>query len=81
MLILASPIAGPHHVHNGINASLLIIWRLLTSIVFEMVLGPGYSSTGFFKNHSMNGTMVSTLPTSQSDVALPGTGGRILAVW
>ena len=40
-------------------------------------IGPGYSSTGFFQN----GTEISTLPTIQSDVALPGTGGRILAVW
>ena len=40
-------------------------------------IGPGYSSTGFFQN----GTEISTLPNFQSDVALPGTGGRILAVW
>ena len=40
-------------------------------------IGPGYSSTAFFQN----GTKISTLPTIQSDVALPGTGGRILAVW
>ncbi|KAK0508794.1 hypothetical protein JMJ35_009070 [Cladonia borealis] len=40
-------------------------------------IGPGYSSTAFFQN----GTEISTLPTIQSDVPLPGTGGRILAVW
>lgn len=40
-------------------------------------ISPGYSSTGFFQY----GNKTSTLPTTQSDVALPGTGGRILAVW
>ena len=43
----------------------------------DFQISPGYSSTGFYQN----GTEISTLPTIQSDVPLPGTGGRILAVW
>ena len=43
----------------------------------DFQIAEGYSSTGYFRI----GANISTLPTVQSDVALPGTGGRILTVW
>ena len=43
----------------------------------DFQISPGYSSTGFYQNL----TKISTLPNTQSDVPITGTGGRILAVW
>ena len=67
---------------------LLILLVCIVMIAIKAGAGPndvpgdfriseGYSSTGSFRN----GTNISTLPTVQSEVPLPGTGGRILAVW
>lgn len=67
---------------------LLILLVCIVMIAIKAGAGPkdvhgnfqiaeGYSSTAYFRN----GTNISTLPTVQSDVALPGTGGRILSVW
>ena len=67
---------------------LLILLVCIVMIAIKAGAGPkdvhgyfhiaeGYSPTGYFRI----GTNISTLPTVQLDVPLPGTGGTILTVW
>lgn len=52
----------------------IISLRCLLILHQEFEISPGYNPTGFFAKPG-------TSSVDRSKVAIPGTGGRILAVW
>ena len=68
---------GPRRINTGCKFFASSYNKLSSNKSTAFEIARGYSPTAFF---GVNGT-ISTLPRTQSDIPIPGTGGRILAVW